>query len=543
MLLALMKCVDFFYLENTRTQILDKIIMKFIGKLFSWNEIQSSHRLMILIVFVLGALNFFWGEKVPAGGGLGWDGVAYADMVRNINLMIKDGHLGSYHAQRVLPSVIVRSMLLAFETPMSDINIIRGFELYNLALLLAACWVWKRIANNFSLSLSGRWIGFSGIFINYACSKQAFYYPVLTDVSALFIGMLLLLFYVEKKPISLFAVTIIGAFAWPVVSVCGALLLAFLRADIFKAIAVSASTLFPLTLKIVFLVSIIGYVALEQIMPVPEYACNSLPKILSNVSPSSTNPCALHKLLIKIQSLLTALPLLVMMLGALKMLMPPSAFFQTAFASLRGRLPLLMLAMAAVFVPFVIVKIISSSGVYNPNSISVMIKVIIFPAEGKFLLPLVSLAVFWGPVVLLLLFLWREFCSEARKLGLGFVAIITMSFPLAMVGEPRFLTVSWPFFVLGLVLALEPSKIRIHFKCALIILTVVFAQFWMKLNLAPWLTPDYEGLLEFPKQIYFMHYGLWMNWWSYSFQFIALVIGIMWLRKSMIEPDEKHRIF
>jgi len=32
---------------------------------------QSSHRLMIVLVLILGLLNFLWGEKVPVGGGFG----------------------------------------------------------------------------------------------------------------------------------------------------------------------------------------------------------------------------------------------------------------------------------------------------------------------------------------------------------------------------------------------------------------------------------------------------------------------------------------
>lgn len=61
--------------------------MKSIKKAFSWNEISSAHRLMFLIVFALGFLNFFWGEKVPAGGGFGWDGANYANMVRHLDSM------------------------------------------------------------------------------------------------------------------------------------------------------------------------------------------------------------------------------------------------------------------------------------------------------------------------------------------------------------------------------------------------------------------------------------------------------------------------
>ena len=120
---------------------------------------------MFLVVLVLGLLNFFWGERVPAGGGFGWDGVVYAHMVRNLGSMISEGQLSSYYAQRILPSAIVRGMLLCSGVPMNNTNIIRGFEVYNLVLLLGACWAWKRISGAVHLSLAGRWIGFSGIFV------------------------------------------------------------------------------------------------------------------------------------------------------------------------------------------------------------------------------------------------------------------------------------------------------------------------------------------------------------------------------------------
>jgi hypothetical protein len=199
--------------------------MQFIRKTLSWNEIQSSHRLMVVLVLILGLLNFFWGEKVPVGVGFGWDGIHYAEMVRNLDSMISGGQLSSYYAQRILPSFLVRSILLVSKTEMSDINIIRTFELFNLTLLVGACWIWKRVSDNFSLSLAGRWIGFSGIFINFQFSKNAFFNPVLTDVTALFVAMLLLLFYTEKKSVALFLTTIIGAFVWPVVSISGAFLI------------------------------------------------------------------------------------------------------------------------------------------------------------------------------------------------------------------------------------------------------------------------------------------------------------------------------
>jgi hypothetical protein len=511
--------------------------MDLIKKTLSWNGIRSSHRLMVLIVVVLGLLNFFWGEKVPAGNGFGWDGVFYAEMVRNLDSMIADGTLSGYYAQRILPSAIVRSMLLLAGMPSSDANIIHGFELYNLVLLVGACWAWKRVADNFSLSLGGRWMGFSAIFVNYQCSKQAFYYPVLTDVTALFVAMLLMLFYVERRPVALFVTAIVGAFCWPVVSVCGALLLVFLGSSLPTAVVAPAPP--SLTIKsftvsqlaglgAVLALSMIGYMSLTLTEWGP--ACNT-PAMFANAM--AARPCELDRLFAR--QFLTALPSLAAMLIALVMLVGSGSFFQAVLANLRSaRWPLWALAMAAVAIPFGVVKLISNPGVAAPSSLMRLVDAALFPPEGKFLLPAVTLAVFWGPVVLLLLLYWKQFCVEVRKLGPGVVAVIAISLPLGMVGEPRFMTVAWPFFVLGLVLALEAASTKASFKWALAVLTVAYAQFWMRFNLSPWLAPDGAGLLLFPKQVYFMHYGLWMAWWPYLLQLAALVLSAIWLHKTVI---------
>lgn len=492
---------------------------------------------MFTLVLLLGVLNFLWGEKVPAGGGFGWDGVNYANMVRNFDSIIGDGKLSSYYAQRILPSAAVRAILLSLGVSINDVNIIRGFEFYNLMLLLGACCIWKRVADNFSLSILGRWIGFGGIFINFQYSKQAFYYPVLTDVTALFVAMLLLLFYVEKKPFALFVTTIIGAFCWPVVSISGAFLLFFLKADMpaevveptlsrFKIKKVPIARFVVLSCLVVFVMSVVGYLLLSQVAPLIFPSCDAL----------NGHYCLLEKLLNKGKSFLTVLPALVFMLVALGMLVGSFTFFKTLFFSVRkAELYLVALALAAVLVPIFLVKFISNPAIANPSSLSLLFHLAIFPQEGKFLLPVISIAVFWGPVVLLLLLYWKGFCIKARLLGPGVMAIVGMSLPLGLVGEPRFMIIAWPFMVLGLVLAMESSTIKSSFKYALTFLTILYAQFWLKLNIAPWEGGDFDMLQEFPKQMYFMHYGLWMGWWAYFIQLVALTLSFLWLRTTIVK--------
>ena len=504
---------------------------------------------MVLIVFLLGLFNFFFGEKVPAGGGFGWDGVIYANMVRNLDSMISSGSLSNYYAQRILPSGVVRSFLLITGISMNNINIIKSFEIYNLALLIGACFVWRRLADNFSISLAGRWIGFSGIVINFEASKQAFYIPVTTDVTALFVGMLLLLFYVEKKPLSLFMTTIVGSFCWPVVSICGALLIFFLPKDNFqdgvKLLPNKFNKQQKILLTIFFVVlvfSIIGYSTL-RLFPINSswYSdLNNFTKSYYSLSFLSQDIIdRIEKFIVKganvkLERLFTGLPSIFGVLIALSVLVRSGSFFQSIIDRIKKpSLLLLFLSISAYLVPRFIVKAISNSDIVNPNGFHGVLYAAFFPLGGLFLLPIVTLAVFWGPLIIMLVLYFNAFCFQARQLGSGFLAVIAVHLLLGLLCEPRFFTIGWPFFVLGIVLAIESLEMKVSFKYVFIFLTVVYAQFWMKINYTSWVSSDFADLLVFPKQLLFMHYGLWMSWVTYFIQLIVIIISAILLLRTI----------
>lgn len=493
--------------------------MSYIISAISWREIDSSHRLMATIVIALGVLNFFFGEIIPEADGLGWDGVIFAKLVRSLDLMVYEGQLSSYYAQRLLPAASVRGLLLLAGASFSNINIIRGFECYNLVLLVGALWVWKRIANNFSISLGGRWFGFCGLFLNYMASKQCFYYPVLTDTTALFISLLVLLYYVEKRPLALLAATLVGSFCWQIASISGSVLLIFLSSNLPTEVVTPAAPAYSINSANFSRFIKLGWILLLML------------SILGVIG------LAFIDRGYYVARLATGLPSLVGVTVALAMLAGSVLFFQTLVATLRTTsLVLVILAIAALLIPLGIVRVISNPSIPNASSFIVVLRQILFPPSGKFLLPLVSLVTYWGPVVLLLLLNWKPFCREARKLGFGFMAVVGLNLLLGLSTEPRYVTYGWPFFVLGVVLAMESTYRRKIFKYTFAILTIFYAQFWIKLNLAPWQGERGEYISEFPKQMYFMHLGYWMNWWSYTFQFSAMALSTAWLRWSTLPP-------
>ena len=97
-----------------------------------------------------------------------------------------------------------------------------------------------------------------------------------------------------------------------------------------------------------------------------------------------------------------------------------------------------------------------------------------------------------------------------------------------------------PFIVLGIVLALDSLKIKGTFKSLYLILTVIYAQFWLKIIYTLWISSDSDDLLVFPKQLYFMHFGLWMSWSTYLIQFITIIISAILLRRTINQVGPNH---
>lgn len=481
------------------------------------------HMLMMLIVLGYGLLSLVIGEKVPAGGGFGWDGVTYADIAKNLPSLISNGQMTSYFAQRILPSVLVRTGLLIFGLDFSNINIVRGFVICDLAALLAAAAVWKAVSDHLRLGLNTRWLGFGAIFVNFFATKQVEFYPVLTDTTALLIGMLLLLCYLKQRPVALFLVVIAGSFVWQVTGLCGAFLMIFLKTRIPDSDApedqprIAARTMRkPLVAWLSLLViCIASYVAMQKYL-----------------TPEALGSGRVQKL----ECFVTGLPSLVAAGAAILVVLGSVRQVRDIFKALvRVDVKLWVLALLCIAIPKLIVAVIANRNLANPNGFSQVLEWMVFPISGggRFLTPLVGLSVYWGPAFLLMVLLWRKVAAEVRRLGPGAMAVVSLHVPLGLVTEPRYILVGWPFAVTALALALEKANPTRSLMYAFAALSVIASQFWLRINYRPWTGGDYEKFLEFPKQLFFMHYGAWMSWTTFLAQLPLVLLSAFWLRSAL----------
>jgi hypothetical protein len=509
-------------------------------------NVRSMHLVMTLLVIAVGVLNVLWGERVTAGGGLGWDGVKYANLVRHLPDMISDGELSKYYAQRILPPAIVRLTLDAVRAPYTNGNIVTAFLLLNLALLVVGSGFWKRICDACRLKPIGRWVGFAALFFSFQASKQTFFLPVLTDTAALVVSLSLVLCYLEARTFGLFFTTVLGSFVWPTIGISGAVLLLFPRgkaenesrtekgsATISRALwlwyggFVCACVMGYVLL--LFFESPLGPECSRSMRAMLRWIPAHLQSFVDALVPTD-DPCLGYK------KAITGLPSTVgLLLLLLVVLDRPQRWSiqKVSFGKARQAAIPIMLAVVALLAPAVVVRLISNPLVPTAGSPAKVLWWITFPADGKFFLPVVTLVSYWGPLVLVALLRWRDFSVRIRSLGLGFVIVVCVVLPFSLTNEPRFLMNVWPFVVVGVALVINQDAPGSEFKWAFVVLTMLLSQFWLPINAVDWTGGDEEKLLEFPKQLWFMHLGFWMGWPAYIAQSVAFFLASAWLRWTM----------
>ncbi|TAE25503.1 MAG: hypothetical protein EAZ92_12095 [Candidatus Kapaibacterium sp.] len=541
---------------------------------FSWYLV-----LMPLLTLLWGWVYFEKGEIIALNKGCGWDGVTYKNVVWSLqwNKARPDYaersrlRIDPYRVQRIAPSVAVYGEMQAARwlyqqvTPMFtrvpawlewsyeqyplppwffrwfadnpnqaanaqsvaltlDSLVAGYFVFHSLLMLLGTALLWAMTARKLNLGLTARWLGFCGLFANVAVMKMSFYYPTLTDTTALFAAMLMLYAYVANSAWLLLPAAVLGFFTFPTAFYVAALLFLFPRSIVLHKEAVveeaQAMTGFErnagigagvlvLCASVYFvLIAEVRFVEVEQIQPM--LLILTLPLLLAHVFFTVSGLAAQFPLQAMVRHFkerknlagyaLRALILLVLWAGLLywkKQIEDPtlaapmntSLFFGGSFAS----------------------------------------------ALGKPLLPVVAGAVYFGPIILVMILRFREFLKAAWNLGLGYMLVVTGLLLMGIImSETRQLINFLPFLVLGVAYSLDSIRLPRIALVLFALVSVIAAKVWLPFNFAGMAeqAANITGGIHatFPLQYYFMNHGPWMSWTSYFLQgACALVVaGLLW---------------
>jgi hypothetical protein len=478
------------------------------------------HAVMTLLLLIAGIASIAWGEKMSAFGGLGWDGQFYAALTQNFPQEVFVKHMDTYHTQRIVPSGIVHYALSFLGEPLDNAHIIRGFEVYNLLLLLLASYLWKLISDEMALSLRGRWLGFTGLFVSFAMLKMGFYYALLTDITAFTLGMGMLYFYLKDRPWGLLAVTLIGAFTWPSMIYGGAILILFPRTgNPGNESGRPGNSRFGLLVASLAGAALLGVILFfYYVKGVHTFGWDTTPTVERVVYLS---------MFLAVAYVFTVTRTL---LGGMDL--------REIWSSVRSLRPgRVALALSLLAGAKLLLYLWADPG-KKAYGLLHLVKGTSMVAISRPLLFLVAHVVYYGPIVLLLVILWKPYCRNIWRYGFGLTLFMMLNMPLTLTSESRGAIAVLPFFVAFLVPVVERLQWRASYYWVVGGMALVFSKVWFTIN-----NPNIEGeILKFPAQNLFMNIGPWMANGPYLVQGgVALItaLALYWMVriKPAIEPS------
>jgi len=459
--------------------------------------------LMVIFVVLYGILYFLFGKVISVGNGFGWDGQIYRDISKNFNLeLFLSKSLNSYAIQRIVPSGLVSFVFHLLNIPLSDNNILVGFQILNLIILLISIITYLGISNFLKFSTQKKWIGFFGLFVNFLVVKQFFYYPTLTDSMAFMLGLLLIYFYFRNWAFGILFITLVGAFTWPTFMYFSLLLFIFPSNKVQKfETSKKMSIILSAFVTIALLTSYIWFYYIQKL--------NSMRTI-----PISEKYLVISMISSLLYIFLAVYPLI-------------NNFGIPIIRKIWKTTSILRITIATSFflgIKYIIEQFSSSEQSHHYVSNIYYIQQTIMSALVRPLNFLLAHIIFFGPIIFLTIYFWNKVSKLIKDLGIGVLAFVGINLIMSLNSESRQLATAFPIFVIFTIKAIQNVRFKYWFYWIFVVTSLILSSVWLPLGNVKLI----EGYFKFPFQWYFMHYGPWMSNQMYIVQGIfVIVIGVI----------------
>lgn len=447
-----------------------------------------------------------WGENIPANDGFGFDGVLYAKLCREFPGILWDHNNVNSKKRRFVPSVVAWSVIkvtpLSFSEPA---HIVLAFRIVAFMSLLLSVFVFIKICSLLKLSDITTWLAYIGLFVNYMVLKRAMYYPLDTGAVAFFCGFLFIYSYLRSSKIGLLVATIVSLYTWGVVTLFAFLLFTFPRRS-------------------------------KQ----EKWSCENNYKYFRNIFTGVVICCYLaiylfYGVIYDEEAYFGDAPLVRSVVPLSLVLVVCYIYFgmRTILSQVRIKNWLSLFREVSIvnIVIFFIVIFLYKLSIRNMDLLSTQI---LDKLHSYSLRPMTQPAVFYvahviffGPVIALVVLLWREIVAAAREIGLGLLLSIAIAFALSLNSESRHLTLAIVPIIFLVARVLEKYKITKE-ECVLFgVVSLLYSKVWMLMNIG---NVEPANVLVMPWQRYFMSCGPWMSNRMYVLQgvIVAVTTIVLW---------------
>lgn len=454
------------------------------------NHLLYSDAFLVLLAFLVAMTGFAFNRRILHNDGLGFDGVRYAKWARAFPDEVFTGKgMNTYSTVRLLPSAVVHYSMRLTGVEMTNRNVVRAFGLLHVVLITLAARCWVLTARELGLGVGARWFGFAALFLNFVVVRMASYYPVLTDVPAYAVSAAILLGYLKRWNVFLAAVTLAAGFTFPPAFLVGIILLLFPR-ETETTPTQSAPWRLHLLLPLMA-------VSLEMWLAWPILTGTAPPKVLF-VPPMTSLVWFSFAIVAAYLFLGLAFLLNSDRLFDVKTILRRLICWQTLFVIA------LFACREVAYRSISTYQGLASSLVLQRITMAGMV----YPGVS-----LIAHTVYFGPVILVALWLWRPVCGVIHRQGVGLTLVTVLAVCMGMFSESRCLVNFLPLLVPFVALAVQEQLawrpvVYVGFCAASLALT----RPWVNLN------------ENFPRR-YLENFGPWMTRGDYfTFATITFVL-------------------
>ena len=462
-------------------------------------------RWIVLLAGLLASASFALGEQVAIRDGLGWEGEAYARWVQDLPHEMFDVGIDAYCIQRVLPAAVLHYTFRALHISATTKHIVRGYAVLNVLSLMLVAGFWCATARRLKISDRGKWLGFIGLFLNFAVLKYSGYLPVMTDAPAFASGAAMLYFYLTRNRWGLWGVTALSAFVWPTQLYIGTILSLFPRGQDAGYLAVEKDS----SLEVIrgapwglnwFLAGFVSWCWLLWSLQ----ACQRIQiPMFGGLFPNRS-----------------VLPLS-LCISTLYLFFGLSALLNDARLFRLPRLSRRWLVTAAVSIVLAVgLKAALQTLAGRPGYVGlpVYLFTIGITAVAKPGLFLVAHLVFYGPFWLLAMFAWRPICLAIQAAGSGVIAVAAIGLCHALDAESRHLFYLVPILVPYIVLVIDRWNWSRGQITLLVVVSLITSKCWLVIG-----GPFVDNANAYPDQLFWMNEGLFMADVTYVVQAVVCV--------------------
>ena len=188
-----------------------------------------------------------------------------------------------------------------------------------------------------------------------------------------------------------------------------------------------------------------------------------------------------------------------------------------------------------------VVKRIQSDWATVPTSLvsqnyALLIGIWSISKPGAFLLAQI---IYYGPLMIVAVFLWKPMSRQIREYGLGLTLMFFAGALLALDSESRHLVAFVPAIFTFVVKTTEPFKWSSRQIRFLAIVSVLFSKCWFTMNVGP-LTGN---LFHWPDQRYLMNIGPYMTDTTYLIQGAITIVVAVAIRFICFPKPVEHLAF